>query len=135
MKTYSELMTLPSYKERLKYLSTHQRVSELTFNGSRYLNQVLYSSKEWKRIRRQVIIRDNGCDLADPDRPIIKGITIHHIEPLTVEDVVNRSEKVFDMNNLITVSTETHRRIHYGDCNDVCDQPTDRKADDTIPWK
>jgi hypothetical protein len=135
-KSYHELIFLPTFNERLKYLATKQRVSDLTFNGNRYLNQALYNSHEWKKIRRRVIIRDLGCDLALPDYPITSGkILIHHINPITAEDVLNHTEKVFDMDNLVCVSFDTHQLIHYGVMDKLEPVVTERKPNDTCPWK
>lgn len=135
MKTYHDLILLPTFEERLKYLATKQRVSDLTFNGNRYLNQALYSSHEWKKIRRKVILRDNACDLGLPDYPISGKILIHHINPITAEDVLNRTDKVFDMENLICVSFDTHQLIHYGVMDKLEPVVTERKPNDTCPWK
>lgn len=133
-RSYNELMTIDSFYDRLKYLQLHGRVSELTFGESRYINQMLYSSREWRDTRKRVILRDNGCDLGHPDFPIMGKVFIHHLEPLTVEDVEERNPKIFDMNNLITVSFETHNAIHYG--TDLQQQEwRPRTENDTIPWR
>ena len=136
MKTYQELITFPNFEERFNYLATHQKVSDLTFGSNRKLNQMFYQSPEWKRIRRLVIIRDGGCDLACSDRPINSTILIHHINPITVDDVVERRPCVFDLNNLITCSFDTHQQIHYGSLNGIVkSEPVERKPNDTIPWR
>ena len=136
MKTYSELKDLPSFIDRFQYLKLHGIVGAETFGLDRYLNQVFYQSKEWKEIRRKVIIRDNGCDLGIPDREIAKGDTlmIHHINPITLDDIIRRDPKLFDLDNLICCSEKTHRAIHYGDENLVVMDVQERRAGDTCPW-
>lgn len=135
-KSYSELITIPTFKERLEYLKTNGTVGELTFNGHRYLNQRLYKLPEWKTIRRRVIIRDNGCDLACPDRAIFGSIILHHIIPLTIDDIINRDPMVFDINNLVCCSLETHNAIHYGRDNKLYPEVvTERTKDDTCLWR
>lgn len=116
-KSYLELCAFLTFEERLDYLFLgDNKIGDLTFGGHRWLNQNLYNSLEWKRTRRNVIIRDNGCDMGLIDFPIPNKskIIIHHINPLTIDDLLNRSSKVFDMNNLISVSFDTHQMIHYG---------------------
>lgn len=135
MRTYSEALLYQDFKRRFNYLKLDGIVAHSTFGGHRYLNQALYQSDEWKRIRRQVIIRDNGCDLALPDFPIYGKILVHHIEPITQEDVVNRSAKVLDLDNLITVSLDTHNALHYGDSSSVERNVVNRKPNDTSPWR
>lgn len=135
-KTYSECISLPTFEERFEYLKLKGIVADMTFGGHRHLNQVLYSSPEWRRVRRDVIARDNGCDLAHADRPIFKQIYIHHINPITIEDIEKRSEKIFDMENLICVSFDTHEAIHYGDDKMlVPTKPNERRPNDQAPWK
>lgn len=136
-RSYKELSRLKSFKEKFEYLRLQGQVGKDTFGFDRYLNQALYSSQEWKRFRRNVIIRDNGCDLGDPDREI-QGedrIIIHHINPLTVEDLEKRNPAIFDMNNVICVSYLTHQAIHYGDESLLPQEPNERTPGDTIPWK
>lgn len=138
MKTYLELITLQTFEDRFNYLKLNGVVAETTFGGHREVNQILYRSPEWQRVRRKVIIRDNGCDLAIEDRPIIKParILIHHINPISLKDITDHDPKVFDLNNLITVSHETHNAIHYGDQSLLTPStPNERKLNDTIPWK
>lgn len=113
--SYSELITLPTFLERYRYLKQAGIVCEDTFGSRRYLNQILYQSPEWRQIRNRVIIRDNGCDLAAEGFEIHDKIYIHHINSITEEDILNRSPLLFDMENLITVSFNTHQAIHYGD--------------------
>lgn len=113
-RSYSELIEIPTFDKRFEYLSLKGSVGDFTFNGHRYLNQKLYRSEEWKSVRRKVIIRDNGCDLGCEDRPIFGSVLIHHINPITIDDIVERRTCVFDLENLISVSFDTHNAIHYG---------------------
>ena len=133
-KTYSELITIPTYEERVRYLETNGSVAEQTFGGHRVLNQIFYSSPEWKAIRKAVIIRDNGCDLAIPDKEIFGGICVHHIEPITIDDVLNRTPKLLDPENLITVSIATHKAIHYGCVQNLLKDYVERTPNDTKLW-
>lgn len=136
IKTYSELITIPTFEERFRYLKLDNLVGKETFGYDRYLNQILYTSKEWKRFRDEIIIRDNGCDLAYEGHEIPVRITVHHIDPITVEDVVNRNPKIFDPENVISTSDQTHKAIHYGDENYLLFiKPIERAANDTCPWK
>lgn len=134
MKTYSELIKMPTYEERLNYLRITKPVAEETFGGHRYLNQMLYRSPEWKQVRNKVIIRDEGCDLGIEERPINSKLLIHHIEPITIDDILNRDPKIFDLNNLITVSNNTHQLIHYGGDDVERAQPNVRTKNDTKLW-
>lgn len=135
IKTYSELITIPNFLDRFRYLKLDGRVGVGTFDHDRYLNQTLYKSLEWRRLRRDVILRDNGCDLAHEDYEIYGKIIIHHINPITVEDIVERSRKVFDLENVISCSLLTHNAIHYGDENLLMRGPIERLPNDTCPWK
>ena len=136
MKTYDELIKLKTREERIKYLQTNSRVGIDTFGFGRYLNQVFYRSKEWMSVRNKVIMRDNGCDLALPGYELESGIIIHHINPITKEQVINRSPEVFDLNNLVCVSLKTHNLIHYGNANKVDESAfVERSKNDTIPWR
>lgn len=138
IRTYEELVQLESFEDRFKYCKLNGIPSKTTFGGHREVNQILYRSPEWKEIRKRVIVRDNGCDLAVLDRPISKPekILIHHLNPITLEQIVNHDPTVFDMNNLITVSYTTHNAIHYGDEGLlVPSKPTERKEGDTVPWR
>jgi len=135
-KSYSELIKLPTFEERYEYCKLSAAVADPTFAGHRWLNQVLYNSPEWKSVRRDVIVRDEGCDLAHPDRPIMRKIYIHHLNPLTIEDVEKRRDLIFDMDNLVCVSFDTHQAIHYGDEKLLIPtKPTERTPNDTCPWK
>lgn len=135
MKTYSELILLPTFEERFEYLRLNGTVCEETFGMSRYINQTLYRSYEWKKIRDKVILRDNGCDLGIEDRMIYRDILIHHIEPITLDDIINRDSKVFDLDNLIATSKQTHNAIHYGTLDLLMTAPVERTANDTAPWR
>lgn len=135
MKTYSELSKLKTFGERYRYLKLDGIVGSETFGYDRYINQQLYRSSEWRKTRDKVIIRDQGCDLGIPGREINKGAIIHHINPITVEQIVNNDPIVFDLDNLITVSDKTHNAIHYGDENKLYKEPITRKPNDTIPWR
>lgn len=135
IKCYSELITLPNYKDRFNYLKLEGAIGETTFGFDRYLNQSLYNSQEWKRIRNKVIIRDNGCDLACEGYEIYGKVLIHHINPITVENIINRDPIIFDLENLITTVHNTHNAIHYGDENLLIKGPIERTKNDTIPWR
>ena len=138
MKRYSELIEIPDFIERFRYLRLGGSVGKETFGCHRYLNQVLYNSGEWRSFRRQVLIRDLGCDLAHAEKHIPNGIRplIHHIEPLTIEDIIKRSPKVFDLENVITTTFETHQAIHYGDEKLLTvSEFAVRSPNDTCPWK
>lgn len=136
IKTYSELITLPTFEERFEYLKLDGRVGYETFGYDRYLNQILYNSYDWKnRCRRDIIIRDNGCDLGCEGFEIFGKILVHHINPITVEDVLNRNPIVFDPENLISTTHNTHNAIHYGDIDLLTIRPIERTKNDTCPWK
>lgn len=135
IKTYSELITIPTFEERFEYLQLKASVGKDTFGYDRYLNQVLYRSPEWKRLRNQIIIRDGGCDLACDGYDIYGKVLIHHLNPITVEDVLARSRKVFDPDNLVCVSHSTHNAIHYGDVDLLVTGPIIRTKNDTCPWR
>jgi hypothetical protein len=113
--SYSELVTLPTFEERYRYLRKSGIVGEETFGSHRYLNQTLYRSPEWRRVRNNVIVRDNGCDLGMEGYEIRDRVYIHHINPISPQDILDRSPVIFDMDNLICVSFNTHQAIHYGD--------------------
>ena len=135
IKTYSELITLPTFEERYEYLRIGGRVGEETFGFDRYLNQIFYKSKEWLSIRDQVIARDNGCDLGIPAREIHRRILIHHMNPITVEDILNRSDFLLNPEYLICTVKNTHDAIHYGDENLLNKDPIERTKNDTCPWR
>lgn len=135
IKTYSELITLPTFKDRFEYLKIGGVIGKETFGYDRYLNQILYRSDEWKSFRRDIIIRDNGKDLACEDYDVYGRVLVHHINPITVEDVLNRDPKIFDPENVITTSLNTHNAIHYGDESLLILEPIERSMNDTCPWK
>ena len=134
-RSYSETMTFETFEERFKYLKLEGRVGKETFGHDRYLNQILYKDKEWRRTRRDIIIRDDGCDLGIPGRQIHGNVYVHHIDPITIEDVLNRAPKVFDPENLICTSLLTHNAIHYSDESILPLDPVERRPNDTCPWK
>lgn len=134
-RSYSELIAIPTYEDRFHYLQLNGAVGKDTFGYDRYLNQILYNSKEWKRFRDEIIIRDNGCDLAFEGYDIHGRILVHHINPITVDDVVNRNPIVFDPENVICVTHNTHNAIHYGDESLLITAPVERTKHDTCPWK
>lgn len=135
IKTYSELITLQTFEDRFNYLQLRGEVGKSTFGHNRYLNQILYNSPEWRRFRNEIIIRDNGCDLAYDGYEIYGRALIHHINPITVEDIVNRNPMVFDPENVITTIHSTHNAIHYGDESLLPKSPIERKQNDTCPWR
>lgn len=132
---YSELKQIDSFQDRFEYLRLNGRVGEDTFGSKRYLNQILYSSNRWKRLRSQIIIRDEGCDLAHSDYTIYGVIYIHHINPIYVDDILEEKTMVFDPNNLVCTSFNTHNAIHYGDQSLIQKEPVTRKPNDTCPWR
>ena len=134
-KSYSELIRLPTFLERYRYLKISGRIGEDTFGYDRYLNQTLYRSAEWKRFRREIIVRDEGRDLGCEGYEIVGNTLVHHINSITIEDVLNRDPKIFDPENVICVSHNTHNAIHYGDENLLITEPVIRKPNDTCPWK
>lgn len=136
IKCYSELIQIPSYIERYRYLKIGGKAGEITFGNERYLNQILYMSPEWKTFRRQIILRDSGYDMGMDGYSIQGPILIHHINPVTVEDVINRSEMIFDPENVISVSKTTHNAIHYGSEELlIVDELIERTPNDTTPWR
>lgn len=136
IRTYSELKRLKTFEERYEYLKIGGKVGEDTFGFDRYLNQIFYKTKEWQTVRNQVIARDNGCDLGIRDREIRGNrIIVHHMNPITKEDILDRSDILLNPEYLITTIKSTHDAIHYGD-NKLLDQgPVERSKNDTCPWK
>lgn len=135
IKTYSELITIPTFEGRYKYLKLGGRVGEETFGFDRYLNQVFYNSKEWLRIRDHVIVRDQGCDLGIPGREIYGKILVHHMNPITIEDIKRRSEFLLNPEYLICTFKNTHDAIHYGNDDILFGLPMERRPNDTCPWR
>ena len=135
IRTYSELIELQTFEERFRYLQLNGRVGEETFGFDRYLNQKFYNDPEWLRIRDQVIIRDNGCDLAMPDREIKTRILVHHMNPIDKEDILRRSDFLLNPEYLICTIKATHDAIHYGDESKLIVMPPERRPNDTCPWR
>lgn len=136
IRRYSELKRLKTFTERFEYLKLEGIVGESTFGYNRYLNQDLYNrDPRWKSARAAAIIRDNGCDLGDPDRKINDKIIVHHMNAITEEDILNGSELVYNPEFLICTSDRTHRAIHYSDASLLSKGPIVRKSGDTCPWK
>lgn len=135
IKTYSELITLPTFEERYRYLRLGGKVGEETFGFDRYLNQTFYKSDEWRSVRDYVIIRDGGCDLAMADREIHGKILVHHMNPISVEDILRRSKYLLDPEYLICTIKNTHDAIHYGDESLLILEPIERTKNDTCPWR
>lgn len=134
IKKYSDLILIPTFEERLEYLKLNGIVGKETFGFSRYINQQFYHLKEWHQFRDKVIIRDNGCDLGVDGYEIYSRIIIHHINPITYEDIVNRNKCVFDLENVITTQLSTHNAIHYCSDNFYINKPIQRFKNDTCPW-
>lgn len=135
MRTYRELSRLNTFEDRYKYLKLNGSVGEDTFGFDRWINQQFYRSAEWKRVRDIVIVRDNGCDLGDPDRPIYGRILIHHMNPIRKEDFDENPDYLLNPDYLVCVSHNTHNAIHYGDESLLQKEWTPRKPNDTSPWK
>ena len=135
IRTYSELITIPTFEERYKYLKIGGKVGEETFGFERYLNQEFYKSHEWQSIRRQVIVRDLGCDLGIKDREIHGKIIVHHMNPITIDDIIEASDFLLNPEYLICTLKSTHDAIHYGDENLLIKAPVERTKNDTCPWK
>ncbi len=135
-KNYSELITLPTFEDRFRYLKLGGRVGEDTFGVKRWLNQVFYKSDEWIRFRRDIIIRDGGCDLGLQGYELNYGIQIHHIDPINERDILSRNvDKLLNPENVICTAPSTHKAIHYGDEMILYTKEIDRKPNDTIPWR
>ena len=135
IRTYSELITFSTFEERYKYLRLGGKIGEETFGFDRYLNQSFYKTKEWMSIRDSVIIRDCGCDLAIADREIYGRILIHHMNPITKEDILRRSKYLLDPEYLISTSKNTHDAMHNGDSSLIIISPLERSKNDTCPWR
>lgn len=136
MRTYSELIRIPTFEERLEYLRLKDgKIGMPTFGKNRYVNQSFYQSSEWKSLRHKIIVRDNACDLAMDGYEIYKRPYIHHINPVTLEQLINHDPIAWDPENLVTVSYDTHTAIHFGTEALAAIQPTVRTPFDTCPWK
>lgn len=132
--TYSELKQLKTFQERFEYLKSAGCVGEETFGPDRYLNQKLYASAEWKAVRKRIIARDGGCDLGCEGHDIFDPPMIHHLNPVTKEQIINHDPCLFDPENLITVKKLTHNAIHYGSFDILPSDPIERKPGDTKLW-
>ena len=137
IRTYSELITIPTFEERYRYLRLEGRVGEETFGFDRYLNQLFYKSDRWLSCRDYVIARDLGCDLGMPDREIPNGVRIlvHHMNPINIDDILHESDFLLDPEYLITTIKNTHDAIHYGDESLLITAPVERQRNDTCPWR
>lgn len=137
IKTYSELITIPNFIDRYRYLKLGNKVGEETFGFDRYINQHFYRLKEWKDVRNYVIARDNGCDLGIEDREIPDGVPIivHHLNPISIKDISNKVDWILDPEFLICTIKRTHDAIHYGDESLLYDEPIERSPNDTCLWR
>lgn len=136
IKTYSELITLPTFEERFQYLRLDGQVGRETFGFDRHLNQMVYQrDPRWKKIRDEVIIRDNGCDLGVEGYEIFGKIIVHHMNPITLDDIMHDRDWIFDPEFLITTVHNTHNAIHYGDERRLVTAPIVRTKNDTCPWR
>lgn len=135
IRTYSELVKMDSFEERFEYLKLNGEVGKETFGFDRYLNQAFYKSPEWRAVRDKVIIRDCGYDLAMPGHEIRGKILIHHMNPITKEDILRRSELLLNPEYLICTIKSTHDAIHYGDESLLMKAPIERTKNDTCPWR
>lgn len=135
IRSYSELCRFELFEDRFEYLKLHGQVGRATFGFDRYINQQFYQSYEWKTARRDVIARDRGCDLGVPGYEINGGVLIHHMNPMSVDDIVHGEEWIFDPNFLITTTKLTHNAIHYGDDRQLPKVVTSRTPNDTMLWQ
>lgn len=138
IRTYTELIKQPTFLDKYRYLRLGGKVGEETFGWERYLNQSFYRSNEWRRFRREIILRDNGCDLGDLDHPFAEGeqVLIHHLNPINTKDIVYQTDYLMDPEFVISVRKKTHDAIHYGDESLLFDlEPVIRRLNDTCPWK
>jgi len=135
IRCYKDLSRLESFMERYQYLKIHGKVGEETFGLDRYINQSLYKSQRWKNIRSQVIIRDNGCDLGVDGHEIDRYIVVHHMNPITLEDIEEERDVVFDPEYLICCTSRTHQAIHFGDEGLLPKDYVERKPNDTCLWR
>lgn len=134
MLTYSELIQIPTFIDRFRYLKLSASVGEETYGWDRYLNQTLYKSREWRETRERIIMRDDGCDLAHPDYLIGGRILIHHLNPITKRDILDRNPLIFDPENLVCISHITHEAVHYGSEDLLMKDPVERTPGDTKLW-
>ena len=135
LKSFNELRKLPTLVERFEYLRQNGRVGEETFGVDRYLNQIFYKTYEWQSVRTEVIVRDEGHDLAHPDYEIQGFIYVHHMNPITMEQILDRDPIILDPRYLISASDLIHKAIHFGNPNLLLILPQERRPNDTSPWK
>ena len=135
MRKYSELIKIQDFHKRYEYLVLKGSIGEQTFGMERHLNQTFYKSPEWRRFRNDILIRDNGCDMAHEEYPIQGKIIIHHLNPITPDDILKRSYLLLDPENVVCVSHRTHEAIHYGDISLLPEDYIPRQPNDTIPWR
>ena len=135
IRTYSELVTMHFFEDRFRYLKLSGSVGYDTFGFDRYLNQSFYKSREWRKIKDEVIVRDNGCDLGVEGFDIYGRIYIHHMNPIAVDDIIQQTELLLNPEYLICTSFNTHQAIHYGDETNLTLLPKERSKNDTCPWK
>ena len=135
IRCYSDLRSIDSFKERYLYLQLHGKVAEETFGYDRYVNQQLYKSHKWVKTRREIIIRDNGCDLGVDGYELDNYIIVHHINPITLEDIEEERDNIFNPENLICCSSRTHKAIHFGDESLLPREPIIRRPGDTCLWR
>lgn len=134
IRTYSELIRIPIFEDRFEYLKLHGEVGKSTFGFDRYLNQKFYRSKEWRQLRNEVILRDCGCDMALQGYEIADKIIIHHMNPIILQNIVDRDEEILNPDYLVCVSPMTHNAIHYGDFSLIDNKLIERKPGDTLLW-
>lgn len=132
---YTDVIRLPTFEERFNLLHRQSIIGDSTFGGYRLINQEFYRSRQWRDVRNAVIVRDGGCDLAHPDYILQEGLRIHHINPITVHDLLDMTTALLDLDNLILVSEKTHKAIHFGNGNNPYGQWAERRPNDTCPWK
>ena len=136
VKTYTELVTLATFEERFFFFFLYGKIGDTTFGFDRWINQELYHSREWLKFRDKIIVRDNGCDLGVEGHEIFGSILIHHINPITYEDIIARNPCIFDAENAISTQLKTHNAIHYGDESILLNNDVIKRAcNDTCPWK
>ena len=139
MKSYSELVRIPDFLGRFRYLKLGGVVGKETFGYDRYINQMFYKLPLWRAARRKAMLRDNDgdhiCDLGVDGYAIVGNVLVHHINPITIDDILNRDPQLFNLENLICVSHKTHEAIHYGDENLLPEEPIERLPNDTCPWR
>lgn len=135
LRTYSELIKIPTFIERFRYLKLNGRVGEETFGSDRYLNQDFYQSYEWRKLRNEIIVRDFGCDLGIEGRDIFDRVYIHHMNPINQNDIIHSTDILLNPEFLICTSKLTHDAIHYGDEDILYQDPIERRPGDTCPWK